>query len=145
MKSKGDTGIPMSREASSYFDRAVYEPVVLNSDAHLSTIREGELHIWAAVDFQRLYVLRIPERRLTFINSFGGGFCKASCPDLAATFGPCGLGLCEPGQLSFLRYSFLGACIIHGTMYHAEIEPMPENPPDRLPYTGLWKVTIYEG
>lgn len=30
-------------------------------------------------------------------------------------------------------------------MYRAEIEPMPENPPDRLPYTGLWKVVIYEG
>jgi len=22
---------------------------------------------------------------------------------------------------------------------------MPENPPDRLPYTGLWRVVIYEG
>lgn len=22
---------------------------------------------------------------------------------------------------------------------------MPENPPDRLPFTGLWKVVIYEG
>ena len=31
------------------------------------------------------------------------------------------------------------------TMYRAEVEPMPENPPDRLPYTGLWKVVIYEG
>jgi hypothetical protein len=30
-------------------------------------------------------------------------------------------------------------------MYRAEIEPMPENPPDRLPLTGLWKVVIYEG
>lgn len=30
-------------------------------------------------------------------------------------------------------------------MYRAEIEPMPENPPDRLPNTGLWKVVIYEG
>jgi hypothetical protein len=29
-------------------------------------------------------------------------------------------------------------------MYHAEVEPMPENPPDRLPFTGLWKVVIYE-
>lgn len=34
---------------------------------------------------------------------------------------------------------------MRGTMYRAEIEPMPENPPDRLPYTGLWKVAIYEG
>ena len=31
------------------------------------------------------------------------------------------------------------------TMYRAEIEPMPDNPPDRLPYTGLWRVVIYEG
>ena len=30
-------------------------------------------------------------------------------------------------------------------MYRAEIEPMPENPPDRLPYTGLWRVMIYQG
>jgi hypothetical protein len=30
-------------------------------------------------------------------------------------------------------------------MYRAEIEPMPENPRDRLPLTGLWKVVIYEG
>jgi hypothetical protein len=30
-------------------------------------------------------------------------------------------------------------------MYRAEVEPMPENPPDRLPFTGLWKVVIYEG
>jgi hypothetical protein len=30
-------------------------------------------------------------------------------------------------------------------MYRAEIEPMPENPADRLPFTGLWKVLIYEG
>jgi hypothetical protein len=29
-------------------------------------------------------------------------------------------------------------------MYRAEVEPMPENPPDRLPLTGLWKVVIYE-
>ena len=34
---------------------------------------------------------------------------------------------------------------MRGTMYHAKIEPMPENPPDRLPCTGLWKVVIYEG
>lgn len=30
-------------------------------------------------------------------------------------------------------------------MYRAEVEPMPENPPDRVPETGLWKVAIYEG
>jgi hypothetical protein len=30
-------------------------------------------------------------------------------------------------------------------MYRAEIEPMPSNPPDRVPRTGLWKVVIYEG
>ena len=30
-------------------------------------------------------------------------------------------------------------------MYGAEVEPMPFNPPDRLPRTGLWKVVIYEG
>jgi hypothetical protein len=29
-------------------------------------------------------------------------------------------------------------------MFRAEVEPMPENPPDRLPLTGLWKVVIYE-
>lgn len=34
---------------------------------------------------------------------------------------------------------------MHGTMYRAEIEPMPNNPPERLPETGLWKVVIYEG
>jgi hypothetical protein len=34
---------------------------------------------------------------------------------------------------------------MHGTMYRAEVEPMPENPPERVPYTGLWKVVIYEG
>ena len=34
---------------------------------------------------------------------------------------------------------------MRGTMYRAELEPMPENPPDRLPLTGLWKVVIYEG
>ena len=33
---------------------------------------------------------------------------------------------------------------MRGTMYRAEVEPMPENPPDRVPYTGLWKVVIYE-
>lgn len=31
------------------------------------------------------------------------------------------------------------------TMYRAEVEPMPDNPPDRMPRSGLWKVTIYEG
>lgn len=30
-------------------------------------------------------------------------------------------------------------------MYRAEVEPMPTNPPDRVPRTGLWKVVIYEG
>jgi hypothetical protein len=35
--------------------------------------------------------------------------------------------------------------IIGGTMYRAEVEPMPNNPPDRVPRTGLWKVVIYEG
>jgi hypothetical protein len=30
-------------------------------------------------------------------------------------------------------------------MFRADVEPMPENPPERLPYTGLWKVVIYEG
>jgi hypothetical protein len=34
---------------------------------------------------------------------------------------------------------------MRGTMYRAEVEPMPENPPDGLPFTGLWKVVIYEG
>jgi len=29
-------------------------------------------------------------------------------------------------------------------MYRAEVEPMPTNPPDRLPRSGLWKVCIYE-
>jgi hypothetical protein len=30
-------------------------------------------------------------------------------------------------------------------MFRAEVEPMPENPPDRVPHTGLYKVVIYEG
>jgi len=30
-------------------------------------------------------------------------------------------------------------------MFRAKVEPMPENPPERLPSTGLWKVAIYEG
>ena len=36
-------------------------------------------------------------------------------------------------------------CIISGTVYRAEVEPMPANPPERVPRTGLWKVVIYEG
>ena len=28
--------------------------------------------------------------------------------------------------------------------FKAEVEPMPTNPPDRVPRTGLWKVMIYE-
>ena len=31
-----------------------------------------------------------------------------------------------------------------GTMFRATFEPMPENPPDRVPYTGLWKVVVYD-
>jgi hypothetical protein len=34
---------------------------------------------------------------------------------------------------------------MRGTMFRAEVEPMPTNPPERVPYTGLWKVVIYEG
>jgi len=34
---------------------------------------------------------------------------------------------------------------MRGTMFRAEVEPMPTNPTDRLPRTGLWKVVIYEG
>lgn len=30
-------------------------------------------------------------------------------------------------------------------MYRAEIEPMPSNPEDRIPFSGLYKVVIYEG
>ena len=33
---------------------------------------------------------------------------------------------------------------MRGTMYRAEIEPMPDKQPDRLPRSGLWKVAIYE-
>jgi len=29
-------------------------------------------------------------------------------------------------------------------MFRAAVEPMPENPSDRVPYTGLWKVVIYD-
>lgn len=32
---------------------------------------------------------------------------------------------------------------MRGTMYRATVEAMPSNPPDRVPYTGLWKVVIY--
>jgi hypothetical protein len=31
---------------------------------------------------------------------------------------------------------------MRGTMFRANIEPMPDNPPDRVPGTGLWKVVI---
>lgn len=34
---------------------------------------------------------------------------------------------------------------MRGTMFRAEVEPMPTNPPDRVPHTGLWKVVIYQG
>lgn len=34
---------------------------------------------------------------------------------------------------------------MRGTMFRAEVEPMPSNPPDRVPETGLWKVVIYDG
>ncbi len=30
-------------------------------------------------------------------------------------------------------------------MYRADVEPMPENPVDRVPFTGLYRVVIYEG
>jgi hypothetical protein len=29
-------------------------------------------------------------------------------------------------------------------MFRATFEPMPDNPPDRVPHTGLWKVVIYD-
>jgi hypothetical protein len=29
-------------------------------------------------------------------------------------------------------------------MYKATVEPMPDNPPDRVLYTGLWRVVIYD-
>lgn len=38
----------------------------------------------------------------------------------------------------------LAKCCIIGEMYRAEVEPMPDNPPERLPFTGLWKVVIFE-
>lgn len=34
---------------------------------------------------------------------------------------------------------------MRGTMFRAEIEAMPTNPPDRVPPTGLYKIVIYEG
>jgi hypothetical protein len=34
---------------------------------------------------------------------------------------------------------------MRGTMFRAEVEPMLENPSERLLLTGLWKVVIYEG
>jgi hypothetical protein len=34
---------------------------------------------------------------------------------------------------------------MRGTMYRAEVEPMPDNAPNRIPRTGLWKVVIYQG
>lgn len=34
---------------------------------------------------------------------------------------------------------------MRGAMFRAEVEPMPENPPHRVPLTGLYKVVIYEG
>ena len=34
---------------------------------------------------------------------------------------------------------------IMGEMYRAEVEPMADNPTDRVGRTGLWKVVIYEG
>ena len=34
---------------------------------------------------------------------------------------------------------------MHDTMYRAEVEPMAENPPERVTLTGLYKVVIYEG
>jgi hypothetical protein len=37
------------------------------------------------------------------------------------------------------------ATVYDWEMYRAEVEPMPSNPPDRVPRTGLWKVVIYEG
>lgn len=33
---------------------------------------------------------------------------------------------------------------MRGTMFRAQVEPMPSNPPDRVPHTGLWKVLIYD-
>lgn len=33
---------------------------------------------------------------------------------------------------------------MRGTMYKATVEPMPDNPPDRVLHTGLWRVVIYD-
>lgn len=33
---------------------------------------------------------------------------------------------------------------MRGTLFRANVEPMPDNPPDRVPRTGLWKVVIYD-
>ena len=30
-------------------------------------------------------------------------------------------------------------------MFRAAVEPMPTNPPDRMPNSELWKVVIYDG
>lgn len=38
----------------------------------------------------------------------------------------------------------LHGCIMHGTMFRAEVQPM-QNDRDRVPRSGLWKVVIYEG
>lgn len=42
-------------------------------------------------------------------------------------------------SLPFLSF----VCIMRGTMFRAEIEPMQKD--DRIPRSGLWKVVIYEG
>lgn len=55
--------------------------------------------------------------------------CSSTCFLLSTL-----LLIAAPGQLDSGR----------NTMYRAEVEPMPENPPDRVQYTGLWKVVIYE-
>ena len=39
----------------------------------------------------------------------------------------------------------MSPCCIIREMYRAEVQPMPTNPLDRVPRTGLWKVVIYEG
>lgn len=33
---------------------------------------------------------------------------------------------------------------MRGTMFRAAFEPMPDNPPDRVPDTGLWRVIIFD-
>jgi hypothetical protein len=58
--------------------------------------------------------------------------------------------LSSPASFSLIKEVMIGfvcfakCCIMH-EMYRAEVEPMPENQPDSLPFTGLWKVVIYEG